>query len=186
MKPPIRLTATLVLVTVAVVVAAPSNEDRGGLPDWLEEHMLFSTRDGGRHVTDNSAYQSAGEPADQYAVEWSYGLGKKSMKGRLFGLRDGEEIGTYWEIRLFWHPGRREAVLHQYGGDGRVAVGTVSEADDGGLRALMDITAPDGTVTSVRDDHSPADGDTHTTASFVRQGDEWRARRSYTWSRDVK
>jgi hypothetical protein len=40
---------------------------------------------------------------DAYGITWEWGLNKKSPVDRLYGLRDGKEVGTFWEFREFWH-----------------------------------------------------------------------------------
>lgn len=91
---------------IATAIAAPHAAPRDdGPPAWLREHMAAMVRDGGTWHTDNAKWTSAAEPAKTYATSWSWGIGKMSIQGRLFGLdAGGAEFATYWEFRLYWDP----------------------------------------------------------------------------------
>lgn len=179
----IGLAATAAVAIVGLSTASPDYPAAAAMPAWFAEHLAASTRDGGRFEADNRSYRSDAEPVDRYAIEWTYGIGHKSMKGRLFGLRGDVETATLWEIRTFWHPGRREAVVQQYAADGTVASGTLSRLDDGEFQVELDIFDPAGSTQRARDALRDVDADTHETASSMWVDDEWVARRSYTWTR---
>lgn len=169
---------TVGLASVAALVA--DDTPGGGIPAWALEEMRGQV---GRWIADNSAYRSEVEPYDAYGLEWHWGLGEKSLTGRLFGLRDGEEVGTFWEFRQFWHPGERKLTLQQFGGDGTVGIGVAMPLDGGELLLMQEFFAPDGTVQRVGH-RSERRGDVNRTSSFdVTQDGGSRERRHYVWQR---
>ena len=168
-----------------VPVPAPAAEQA---PAWFREHMRFMTRGSGRFVADNAAYRSADEPFDAYGTEWSYGLGEQSLVGRLFGLLEEQERGTFWEFRVYWDPAAGQVRMLQFGLDGTVGDGWLApRGGPGELAAEQTFTGPDGSAREVRHESSDA-GERHTTASLSRiagagvEG-EWQADREYVWVR---
>jgi hypothetical protein len=67
----------------------------------------------GTWVTDNTPHRSPDEPFDAYGMEWTLGIGGKTLVGRLYGMRDKKDVHTSWEFREFWHPGDGELVASQ-------------------------------------------------------------------------
>jgi hypothetical protein len=137
----------------------------------------------GTWVTDNAAHVSANEPAEQYAIDWSWGLGRQSMTGRLYGLKGSKEIGTFWEFREFWHPGDGRLVIMQFGAGGTYGVGWHEVRADGTSEMLQTFHDPSGRTT-LTGHRSELKGDTHTTHSFdVAADGSWTPRRTYVWKR---
>ncbi|WP_412069886.1 hypothetical protein [Rubrivirga sp. IMCC43871] len=148
-------------------------------PAWVANELRQRV---GRWEADNAAYQSDDEPQEAYVIEWSWGVGQTSLRGRLFGLIDGDEVGTYWEFRQYWHPGTETFVVEQFGYGG-VGVGHHAQAADGVIATEQTFYRPDGTV--AREGHrSRLDGDTDHSASFIIEPDgSWTPGRSYVWHR---
>lgn len=185
----IRSTVCLFVLALAPLGASSSAPPRHGNdgpappPRWFETHMEFMTRGGGRFITSNAPYHSDAEPLDQYGLEWSYGLGRKSLTGRLFGLADGKERATFWEFRTFWDPASKQVRVLQFGADGTVGEGWLAESETEGVLASEQVfTSPEGGARRVRHE-SRDDVDAHATKSFKRAGDAWVADRDYTWHR---
>lgn len=151
-------------------------------PSWFTDEIKSMTADGGRWIADNSAFKSESEPYQSYAIEWKAGFDGQTMTGRLFGLKGDVETPTFWEYRQYWHPGRSEAVLDQFGWGGVVGAGAMTR--DGAV-TVTDQTfyQPDGT--SRREGHRASfrDGDTHVTESFDIIDGAWSPRRVYVWKR---
>ncbi len=59
----------------------------GQTPDWYQQEMERSV---GTWVADNSAYVSEQETDDAYGITWEWGVGKKSLLGSLYGLKEIE------------------------------------------------------------------------------------------------
>jgi hypothetical protein len=103
--------------------------------------------------------------------------------GRLFSLRDGQELATHWEFRMFWHPLDQEAKAYQFGVDGTVGWGVAAPGPhDNSSIFEQTFASPDGTVNRVRHE-TRTDGDIETGHSFNWVDGEWQPRRSYTWLR---
>jgi hypothetical protein len=176
------LACTVVLVAALAAAAAspPRNQGSTDVPAWLATEWSRLTAGNGVWTTDNSQWRSANEPWDQYATEWKWGIGRKSLTGRLYGIRDGREGATFWQFRIYWQPEKREAIMLQFGGDGTVGEGTTRSIGPDATESIQTFTAPDGSTTQLR--HVSTLSDTvHDTQSFDRVDGEWQARRRYIW-----
>ena len=151
-----------------------------GMPGWAREHLAALTRGSGRWVASNARYASESETADAYGLEWEWAIGRQGVKGRLFGLRDGEEIGTYWELRTFWHPAERRLVAEQFGAGGRFGHGTIRPTGDREVEVEQTFYAADGSASRLL--HRSTDrGTSKVDRSFDWQDGAWQPRRQYTW-----
>lgn len=152
-------------------------------PDWFLESLRGRTTDGGLWITDNAEYLEEDGGIDAYGIEWTAGFSATSMTGRLFGLRDGEETGTYWQFRTFWHPGTGEVRVYQFGADGTVGMGTLEIRDSDGAEILVqDFYRPDGG--SYRTRHvTLVDGDREQGTSENWVDGAWETGRRYVWYR---
>jgi len=151
------------------------------IPDWLREHMANRVAGTGRWITDNAAYRGTDEPVDAYGMEWAWGPGRQSIRGRLFGLHGDKEVGTYWHLQLAWHPGERRPVLYQFGGGGAVGIGPM-DFQDGKIIVDQVFFRPDGSSFRTRHESLEAEG-LEDSCSFDWAGGRWVARRHYVWRR---
>ncbi len=158
------------------------------MPKWLQEHMEYMTEGTGRWITDNSKYKSEKEPFDEYGLQWKWGIGKKSIKGRLFALKDKKEVATFWEFSLFWHPKKRQATLQQFGGTGVFGIGEMRNIKMGNITERMtEMTFYNLNGTSWKDLHKVFEKkDEHRTISFGFKDGSWAKQREYVWKREVK
>jgi hypothetical protein len=170
----------IVFVIVCPGSVGAQNQSR---PDWLSEHMSFMTEGSGLWITDNTAFQSENESFDAYATEWKWGVGGQSINGRLYAIRDGKEVDSFWEYHVFWHPTEKKAVFYQVGSGGAVGVGEMRSVDsEAGAERMTEMTffAPDGT--NWKDMHklreSPGE---HSTTSFGFKDGSWILQRRYIW-----
>lgn len=178
--PPVLFTlvASLALgLRPAGTPAAPPRE----APDWLRAHMEFQVRGGGRWHADNASYRSEGEPYTAYGMDWTWGLGRHSIVGRLYALQGDRDLGTVWDLRVFWHPGEQAARILQFGSDGTVGVGELHPRD-GGTESVQTFHAPDGSATRLRHESDEA-GDVARSRSFDEADGAWKPRRTYVWHR---
>lgn len=178
------LVASLFLLTGITCIYGQS-KDEHRMPDWLRAHMEFLARDDGYWVTENSNYKSENEPSDAYSLEWRWGIGKQSLIGRLSGLQDGREIGTFWEYRLVWHPGEKQAILYQFGRDGTFGYGPLHQHDAETNELEQTFFNTDGSSWTGRH-HTKDSGDEHHTTSFVLRDGNWEKNRYYVWRRASK
>ncbi len=148
-------------------------------PTWFAEHIRLMTNGDGRWFADNSDYQSDDEPFDQYGLEWTSEMNGNLMRGRLFGVRDGEETGAFWTFSVMWDPARGRAMVYQVGGDGTLGVGHLTHSTRG-EELVMDFTSPAGSSYRTRHTETTANG-VRTSESFQHSEDGWQPSRTYHW-----
>lgn len=152
-------------------------------PEWYLNDIKALSAGGGRWVADNAAYKSENEPFDSYATEWRSGFDGATMTGRLFGCKDGKPLDfDFWEFRQYWHPGREEAIVEQFGWGGAVGIGSLV-ADHDGTRSDQQFFNADGSATRTGHKSRFENETTYVTESFDIIGDEWKPRRKYVWKR---
>jgi hypothetical protein len=176
------ITVALLLFGAPNVTFAQDANSPGAAPRWFIDEIATLTAGSGRWIADNSEYKGEQEPYEAYGTEWTASFDGTTMSGRLFGLKDGKETANFWEFRQYWHPGRREAVVEQFGWGGTVGIGT-AWPDGDQTKSDQTFFAPDGSVRRTGHISGFPDRDTHTTDSYDIEGDVWTARRSYTWHR---
>lgn len=165
---------------LAIPGAAQSGKPEAA-PAWvgaLWEQLI------GTWVADNSAFKNEQDTMDAYGIDWAWGLGKKSLTGRLYGLKGGKEVATFWEFREYWHPLEKRLITQQHSATGVFGVGPHHRKPDGSTEMLQTFFNPvAGTVT--REGHRAwLEGDVHTTTSFsVDDKGVWTERRTYVWKR---
>lgn len=171
--------SVLLLVSLGVprLEAAPAEA-----PAWLQEHFERMTAKGGRWLTDNSPYRSEQEPWDAYGLEWTWGVGKQSIKGRLYGLSGGQEKATFWEYRLVWHPGDAVALLYQFGVGGTFGFGPMKSPAPGIEELEQTFWEVDGRVWRLRHTARLV-GEALEMSSLHEVDGGWEKRRTYTWRR---
>lgn len=171
MKPP--LIACLLFATLASVAQ---------IPDRVIKEWEILTADGGTWIADNSAYKNENEPADAYGITWSYALGKTSVNGRLFGLKDGKEIGTYWEFRMYYHPAEKKLMYQQYGWGGTLGIAEMTFPDETHSEDVTTIYNPDGSSTKIRHVNE-IKNDIHYAQSYQWKDNAWQKQRYYEWKK---
>jgi hypothetical protein len=155
-------------------------ETQQAKPAWVASHMDAMI---GTWIADNAAYRSAQEPFDAFGIDWTWGIAKQSIVGRLYGLRSGKEIATFWEFREFWHPGEGQLLATQFGVDGTYGVGPHHRKPDGTMEMLQVFHGPTGPATRVGH-RSELKGNEQFTHSFdVAADGTWKPRRTYVWRR---
>jgi hypothetical protein len=156
------------------------------MPKWLQDHFKYLTFGSGRWIADNAKFKSENEPFDEYGTEWTWGVGKKSIRGRLFALKEGKEVAEFWEYRVFWHPAEMRAVFEQFGAGGVFGTGEMRVVQTAECKSENNVEltfyGPDGA--SWKDLHklweSPSE---HTTISFDLKEGSWQAKRRYVWKK---
>lgn len=165
--------------------AAPAT-DPASPPPWFRDHMEYMTRSGGRWVADNAAYRNESERFDAYVVEWRWGIGERSLIGRLHGRTGGEDSPAFWEFRVFWDPAGRRVVVQQFGPSGTVGIGEMHLFERGRVRMEQSFSDPGGAAYRVGHASRELTEDKHETRSFDLAVDGTRKnRRRYEWVREV-
>lgn len=177
-----RIILSVAVAFLMLSFAARAADAPNAPPAWFVEEIAALTAEGGRWITDNSAYKNEQEPYDAYGVEWTSSFDGLTMRGCLFGLKDGKEIGDFWEFRQYWHPGRKEAVLEQFGWGGTVGAGRMWREGDV-TKSDQTFFRIDGGATRTGHVSSMPDAATHVTESFDIKDEVWTPRRRYVWKR---
>ncbi|MGD9905793.1 MAG: hypothetical protein AB7U83_20155 [Vicinamibacterales bacterium] len=150
-------------------------------PDWVTATWTSLV---GTWVADNTAFKTGTDDDDAYGLEWSWGLGRRTLVGRLYGLRQGRESATYWEFREFWHPGEGHLVTTQFGGNGTYGVGPHERRADGTLEMLQTFYDPQAGTTRRIGHRARLEGDVHTTTSYsIGDDGAWTEQRTFVWKR---
>jgi len=162
-------------------IPAIAQEQQNVIPDWVRGEWEFLVRGSGTWIADNSAFKSDNNPYDAFGIHWEYGLGKKSLKGRLYGIIDEKDIGTFWEFRIFYHPQEKQVIAMQFGSDGTYGVGPQKSIGGDTTEMWQEFFNPDGTSSKVGH-RAKSEGNNHITDAFnIDKDGVWTKRRSYTW-----
>lgn len=173
----LMLTLCCCLATSGLFGQDPSGQP---IPEWLTEKWAEQTQNNGTWLADNSKYQSVQEPFDAYGIQWEYGLGKKHLRGRLYALKDGKEVGTIWSFTEFWDP--RDAVVRivQLGSDGTLGQGTLWREADGSTKEQQLFVSPQGPFFETGHHAWMENGAQHTRSYRIADG-KWEEHRHYIW-----
>lgn len=167
-------------IAIAVLASAATDSPAQAAPAWVADSWSQSV---GTWIASNDAYKSESEPYDAYGLEWHWGVGRRSLKGRLYALANGRELGTLFEYREFWHPAERAVVVEQFGSDGTYAVGKLERRADGTTSLLQTFYDPSGST--FRAGHTvELKGDVRVARQYdVDQQGAWKAGRTYHFKR---
>lgn len=169
------------VISLAFGVSLSAVAQAGPPPQWLLDDIAYQTRDGGRWVASNAAYQSDTEQWEAYGLEWQAGPGGASMSGRLFGIAGGKDSAPFWQFSQYWDPARDVVVVEQYGW-GSVGLGTAWK--DGEKTKMQQTFTPfEGTAREVGHIGLREGEDAYRSSSFGIEDDVWSVQRSYLWMR---
>lgn len=154
---------------------------RDSLPNWfltdLEQNI-------GTWYADNTPHMSAQETNDTYAMEWKWGIGKTSIIGRLYAMKDGKEVQDFWQFRQYWDNEKQVAVVQQFGGYGMTGIGHLKPIEDGYTESIQTFSLPDGKTWEEK--HlTKMEQDQFTTQSFDLIEKKWVANRIYIWEKQT-
>ena len=97
-----------------------AQNEEATIPTWVMDNWTSHVAGTGKWITSNQTYQNEQEPYDAYGMHWERGLGKKSIKGRLYCINDGKEVGNVWEFLNFWDSDTKQQRMIQIGATGFV------------------------------------------------------------------
>lgn len=175
-----QLISLLVLVVLFQYV---SFAQQSGLPKWYMEKIQT---DEGIWVTDNSQFKNENEPFDKYILSWTLNPLRNSLSGRLYGLTDGQESGTFWDFSQYYDPNTQKVIVMQIGWNGTLGSGPLIATDNGGYDLAQIFTTPDGTTRKEKHTDIKPNKDIEITTSYsFDENSEWIAGRTYTWQRQI-
>ncbi|WP_348772838.1 VOC family protein [Aquimarina sp. MMG016] len=148
------------------------------VPDWFQKNMEQSI---GIWITNNTNYKSKNEPFDQYGMDWEWGIGKQSIKGTLYGLINGKKQGVFWEFRQYWDFENNHGIVVQYGSDGTIGIGPMTQKNDIETKLIQEFIPPTGEKNTHGHLSTLNDSELTTTSYDIDTNGNWKKRRSYTW-----
>lgn len=154
------------------------------MPQWLIEDWNNRTENGGIWTADNAAYQSEGEPYDAYGMEWSYGLGKQHLQGRLYAIKDDMDVGTIWQFTEYWDAQVGQVRIVQLGADGTAGRGTLWKESNGHIKERQTFASPNGNSFESGHEVWFEAGKQHTQSYTIVDG-KWEKRRFYIWEKSA-
>jgi hypothetical protein len=150
------------------------------IPQWVIDHWAAHTAGDGVWQADNSAHKNEQEPFDAYGMKWEWGIGKKSLKGRLYCIQEGKDVGTVWEFLNYWDPNTQNHRMVQLGSDGTLGQGEITLQEDGTTRSAEQFKSPAGGGFEVGHHIWFEAGEMYTQSYNIAEG-EWTKRRLYIW-----
>ena len=172
-----------VLVFVLLLSGPAFAQGLPDMPQWWHDHIDFITRDGGTWVTDNPDVTDDPNSPDQFGMEWWSVNYDTQLRGRLYGLRDGEVIGEYWTFAEFWHPGEQKVVIEQWSLIGGYGVGETRRLDESRGESEQTFWTTSGEVT--RSGHRTFEnGDRYENETYsIDEDGNWTLTGGFDWDR---
>jgi hypothetical protein len=150
----------------------------GQIPTEVMNDWNQLTEQGGTWISEDNT-----GTYDAWGMKYTWGLGKKSVDGILYAIRDGEDIGTLWQYKIFYHPVEGKIVLEQWGSDGSYGEGTIVIRSASTSENVSTFYNPDGSIFRLKHVQELQSG-VKTSQTFVSgENDDWVTDRLYTWRR---
>lgn len=147
------------------------------IPQWFLNDLAENV---GVWNADNSEFKSVEEPYDSYEIEWTWGIGRNSIVGRMYAYTDGEKSEDFWEFRQYWDGESQKAVVVQYGTSGVVGFGHMSLKSRGYIELVQTFSLTNGSTWKEKHLSKNENGKL-TTQTFVFKNKQWEKRRFYEW-----
>lgn len=176
---------TLLFLLCLPFICFSQTEKARSIPQWIKDKWAAHTHGDGIWVTDNAPYKNEQEPFDAYGMEWEWGLGKSSLKGRLYCIQNGKDVGTVWQFLNFWDPELQQQRMIQIGSNGILGQGSIELQDDGSTKSSEKFTGPGGRAFEVGHHSWFENGEMHTQSFDIADG-KWSKRRFYVWKQPTQ
>ncbi|WP_154222290.1 polysaccharide deacetylase family protein [Marinicella rhabdoformis] len=161
-----------------------TSEKPTAMPAWFIEEMNSQI---GTWKTSNAKYKSEKEPFTHYMLEWSWGIGKDNVTGRLFAMHDGKATGDFWHFKQYWDANKKQARLLQMGHGGMVGDGFIQPLKmmNGTFQLETIQTFASPTVAAALERHMNVMTDEGLVTTSYRKDvkGEWEEQRSYLWKK---
>ena len=171
----------IILLVTSIIACATCFAQQ---PGSYEQYIREIEKEMGTWIADNTQYKSDQEPYDAYGLEWKKGSVGTTLIGRLFGLKDGKEVGTFWEFIRYWDPVKKETIVMQFGADGTMGTGALTHTGENSIELLQVFSQPGGVSYRVGHRTTVGKEDERTGTSYsINEKNEWQQNRTYTWKR---
>lgn len=170
------------IITLLLLVTHQNySQQKSKVPKWFTQNMEESI---GVWITDNATYKSEKEPMTSFAMEWTWGIGKQSINGTLYGFIGNQKVGPFWEFKQYWDIKENKGVIMQQGANGTIGIGTIVDEGNGKTKMSQVFTTLDG-VSEVLGHESIMSPESLITISYDIDSDKkWKKRRAYTWIKE--
>ncbi len=167
----------LLYVFQAKANGGAESHDRS-MPDWLQKEMEAQI---GIRKASNAKYQSENEPFSDYVIEWTWGIGKTQVNGRMWGIKDDKPSFDFWEFKLFWDADKKQARLMQWGHGGVMADGFIRPMGEKTLESIQILSSPQMEPKTERHVNQYTPEGLVTTSFEKDEQGQWQEKRSYLW-----
>lgn len=133
---------------------------------------------------DNSPYKNQNEPMTAYVLEWKFSELKNSIYGKLYGLVDTTNVGTFWEFHQYWNPNTARIEVTQIGGDGTIGNGSLIIINSVEYELIQLFTNTKKETRFEKHTYLRPKANTEITSSFEKDlNGNWIKKRTYSWLR---
>jgi hypothetical protein len=168
----------IVFIIFGFILTAKGQET---IPEWFITEIKVQE---GTWMADNSKYSEDG--IESYAIEWKLSPLKNSLYGRLYGINDNAEIGTFWTFHKYFDTSKNKVVLMQIGYNGSLGIGTIEYKNNNETVLTQTFTDPKGTSRLEGHKMTYPDDTTEIGASYsINETGEWTLNRTYTWKKSL-
>ena len=152
------------------------------IPKWFLTELKA---DVGTWKADNSRHMNDQEPFSEYRLTWTFGINKKSVLGKLYGILDGESTSPFWEFRKFWDAQKQAPGVMQFGTDGTFGSGNITYGNPGETELIQVFVNPDGTQFLAGHRTVYLSDSSHVGTSYrITEEGSWHENRTYTWTKE--
>jgi hypothetical protein len=131
---------------------------------------------------DNSAYKNENEPITAYVIEWRFGELENSIYGKLYGLIDTSNVGTFWEFHQYWNPIEKKIEILQIGSNGAIGIGFLNVISDNKYELIQLFIDNEGVKRREKHIYIKPNNYTEMTTSFEESNSQiWIQKRTYSW-----
>jgi len=117
------------------------------IPDWFMQDLKNNI---GTWIADNKENLSEEDPYLAYGLEYKWGIGKTSIIGRLYGIKEGVETEDFWQFRQYWDNVKEKGVVVQYGNWGVVGFGYMKPISNNQMESIQTFSLTDGRTWEVK------------------------------------
>jgi hypothetical protein len=107
---------------------------------------------------------------------------KNSVYGKLYGLIDSINVGTFWEFHQYWNPNTSRVEFIQIGGDGSIGYGSLTQLNSSEYELIQLFTNTKNETRYEKHSYLKPNANTEITSSFEQdKAGNWIKKRTYTW-----
>lgn len=169
---------TLILSTLLLFNQISFGQQKTNVPKWFTQNMEESI---GVWITDNAAYKNEKEPITSFAMEWTWGIGKQSIHGTLYGYINNKKVGPFWEFKQYWDTKKGMGIVMQQGPDGTLGIGQIINEGKGKTKMIQIFTNPEGKSRTLGHKSIMTSSALVTESFDIDAAQKWSKRRKYSW-----